>query len=302
MLLRHSFATHLLGCRHRSAQHPASARSPRSRDHLSLSARLRKPGCTLRRAHLTICPFATSTPHKGREQNWHEPDIGLKWPMSSTHISKSSFSAGAMLFDQQRKVLRDIGLFAAQPHLGTHLERCDRCSCETVCSTTWCRNRHCPQVVSLSARDQLAPQAGRKPGLPGVPYAHVAFTVPEQLAPLAFQEPAPLLQPSLFRAGPRRPCFRDRRRSTPSRCTGIGVLAVLHTWESEPPHIILNTCIVSSPPADWPPIYSRWAANQTPRDIFSPVRVLSRMFRGKLLTFLKQSYRRGELRFAGRAG
>ena len=38
---------------------------------------------------------------------------------------------GHALSDQQRKVLRDIGLCRTAA-LGTHLERCDRCSYETV--------------------------------------------------------------------------------------------------------------------------------------------------------------------------
>src|SRR6266852_7748397 len=56
-----------------------------------------------------------------------------------------------VLSDQQRKVLRDIGLCRTAA-LGTHLERCDRCSYETVAYDS-CRNRHCPKCQS-SARDR----------------------------------------------------------------------------------------------------------------------------------------------------
>ncbi len=58
---------------------------------------------------------------------------------------------GHALSDQQRKVLRDIGLCRTAA-LGTHLERCDRCSYETVAYDS-CRNRHCPKCQS-SARDR----------------------------------------------------------------------------------------------------------------------------------------------------
>lgn len=44
---------------------------------------------------------------------------------------------------------------------------------------------------------------------------------------------------------------------------------------------------------------SRWIATKR-HGFFLPVRVLSRMFRGKLLSLLKRSYRRGELRFSGK--
>ena len=81
---------------------------------------------------------------------------------------------GHALSDQQRKVLRDIGLCRTAA-LGTHLERCDRCSYETVAYDS-CRNRHCPKCQS-SARDRwLLKQAA---SLLPVPYAHVVFTVPE---------------------------------------------------------------------------------------------------------------------------
>ncbi len=70
----------------------------------------------------------------------------------STPISIGSFNAGVpALSNQQRKVLRDIGLCRTAA-LGTHLERCDRCNYETVAYDS-CRNRHCPKCQS-SARDR----------------------------------------------------------------------------------------------------------------------------------------------------
>jgi Transposase zinc-binding domain len=76
------------------------------------------------------------------------------------------------LSDQQRKVLRDIGL-CRTAGLGTHLERCDRCSYETV-SYDSCRNRHCPKCQSSTRDRWLLKQAA---SLLPVPYAHVVFTV-----------------------------------------------------------------------------------------------------------------------------
>jgi hypothetical protein len=101
---------------------------------------------------------------------------------------------GHVISDQQRKALRDIGRCRTAT-LGTHLERCDRCSYETVAYDS-CRNRHCPKCPS-SARDRwLMKQAS---SLLPVPYAHVVFTVPEQLAPLALRDQR-LFYSLLFRA------------------------------------------------------------------------------------------------------
>jgi hypothetical protein len=129
---------------------------------------------------------------------------------------------GHALSDQQRKVLRDVGRCRTAA-LGTHLERCDRCSYEAVAYDS-CRNRHCPKCQS-SARDRwLMKQAS---SLLPAPYAHVVFTVPEQLAPLAFRNQR-MFYNLLFRAASE----TLLRIAADPRHLGarIGVLAVLHTW------------------------------------------------------------------------
>ena len=77
----------------------------------------------------------------------------------------------------------------------------------------------------------------------------------------------------------------------------IGVLAVLHTWSQNLRHHPHLHCLV--PAGGLAPDHSRWVATRR-RGFFLPVRVLSRMFRGKLLSFLKRSYRSGELCFTGK--
>ena len=194
---------------------------------------------------------------------------------------------GHVLSDQQRKVLRDIGRCRTAA-LGAHLERCDRCSYETVAYDS-CRNRHCPKCQS-SARDRwLMKQAS---SLLPVPYAHVVFTVPEQLAPLALRNQR-LFYTLLFRAASE----TLLEIAADSRHLGahIGVLAVLHTWSQNLRHHPHLHCLV--PAGGLALDNSRWVASR--RGFFLPVRVLSRMFRGKLLAFLKQGYRRKQLCFSG---
>ena len=195
---------------------------------------------------------------------------------------------GHALSDQQRKVLRDIGLCRTAA-LGTHLERCDRCSYETVAYDS-CRNRHCPKCQS-SARDRWLLKQARS--LLPVPYAHVVFTVPEQLAPLALRNQR-LFYTLLFRAASE----TLLKIAADPRHLGarIGVLAVLHTWSQNLRHHPHLHCLV--PAGGLALDHSRWVATRR-HGFFLPVRVLSRMFRGKLLAFLKQSYRRSELCFAG---
>jgi hypothetical protein len=76
----------------------------------------------------------------------------------------------------------------------------------------------------------------------------------------------------------------------------VGVLAVLHTWGQSlalHPHV---HCVVTG--GGLSPDGNRWVAGR--EDFFLPVRVLSRVFRGKFLSGLRAAFRRGRLRFPGR--
>jgi hypothetical protein len=75
----------------------------------------------------------------------------------------------------------------------------------------------------------------------------------------------------------------------------VGVLAVLHTWGQNlmlHPHV---HCVVTG--GGLSPDESRWVVGRD--DFFLPVRILSRVFRGKFLAGLRAAFRRGRLRFPG---
>jgi Putative transposase len=75
----------------------------------------------------------------------------------------------------------------------------------------------------------------------------------------------------------------------------IGVLAVLHTWGQNlelHPHV---PCVV--PGGGLSPDGTRWIGSRP--DFFLPVRVLSRVFRGKFLAGLRAARAGGRLRLPG---
>ena len=77
----------------------------------------------------------------------------------------------------------------------------------------------------------------------------------------------------------------------------IGVVSILHTWGQNlllHPHI---HCVV--PGGGFSPDHRRWIRPRYP--FFLPVRVLSRVFRGKFLAGLKRLHRRKKLQSAGPA-
>jgi hypothetical protein len=125
-----------------------------------------------------------------------------------------------------------------------------------------------------------------------VPYAHVVFTVPEQLAPLALRNQR-LFYNLLFRAASE--TLLEIAADPRHLGARIGTLAVLHTWSQNLGHHPHLHCLV--PAGELALDRSRWVASR--RNFLLPVRVLSRMFRGKLLAFLKPSYRHSELCFSG---
>jgi hypothetical protein len=75
----------------------------------------------------------------------------------------------------------------------------------------------------------------------------------------------------------------------------IGFLSVLHTWgQTLQPHPHIH-CVV--PGGGLSPDHQRWKASQ--QNFFLPVRVLSRVFRGKFVAGLKQLFRKSQLQFFG---
>jgi len=194
---------------------------------------------------------------------------------------------GAVLSPQQRRVFRDI-CACQTAALGTRIERCDHCSHQTETFNS-CRNRHCPKC-QFTAREQWL--TSQSQDLLPVPYCHVVFTLPHELAVLALQNPRTIYG-ILFRAVSETllTLAADPRRLGAQ----IGVLAVLHTWSQRllaHPHV---HCVI--PAGGIGPGRSRWIPCR--KRFFLPRRVLRRMFRGRFLAFLTAAFHKRKLRFRG---
>jgi len=194
---------------------------------------------------------------------------------------------GHTLSPQQRKALRDIGACRTAA-LGGHVEQCDHCARRVIAYNS-CRNRHCPKCQAIAREEWLAERA--KELLP-VRYCHVVFTIPQQLAPVALQNQR-VCYGLLFRAVSE----TLQEIAVDARHLGakIGILAVLHTWSQNLLHHPHVHCVV--PAGGLSPDYTRWIACRP--GFFLPVRVLSRLFRGKLLAFLREAFAAGKLKFFG---
>jgi hypothetical protein len=172
--------------------------------------------------------------------------------------------------------------------LGGHRDQCDRCGHQTL-SYNSCRNRHCPKCQTNAREKWLA---ARQQELLPIPYYHLVFSLPHRLVPVVWQNQKRLFA-LLFEASAA--TLREVAADPKHLGAEIGFLSVLHTWGQtlqRHPHI---HCVV--PGGGLSPDHQRWMPAQT--HFFLPVRVLSRVFRGKFVAGLKQLFHRNQLRFYG---
>jgi hypothetical protein len=172
--------------------------------------------------------------------------------------------------------------------LGGHRDQCARCGYEAI-SYCSCRNRHCPKCQT-NAREKWL-RARERELLP-VGYYHLVFSVPHALVPLIWQNKRVLFT-LLFEASAA--TLLEIAADPKHLGAQIGFLSILHTWGQtlqRHPHI---HCVV--PGGGLSPDGTRWISSRS--HFFLPVRVLSRVFRGKFIAELRRSFQRNKLVFHG---
>lgn len=185
----------------------------------------------------------------------------------------------------QRRVMSAIELCRTAA-LGGHLEQCDSCGHQRPVYNS-CRNRHCPKCQSLARARWLQ---DRQAELLPVEYFHVVFTLPEEIAALAYQNKE-VVYGILFRAAAE--TLRMIAADPKHLGAEIGFLAILHSWGQNllfHPHL---HCVV--PGGGISPDGKRWMACRP--GFFLPVRVLSCLFRRLFLEGLQAAFDHGKLQF-----
>jgi hypothetical protein len=152
-----------------------------------------------------------------------------------------------------------------------------------------CRNRHCPKCQTNARNKWLDARTGE---LLPVPYVHVVFTLPHELAPLAFHNKK-VLYTLLFRASAA--TLLEIAADPKHLGAQIGFLSVLHTWGQNLLHHPHVHCVI--PAGGLSPDHKQWVHPRYP--FFLPVKVLGRVFRGKFVAGLKRAYRKGDLCLPG---
>ena len=172
--------------------------------------------------------------------------------------------------------------------LGGHIEGCEDCGHRRIAYNS-CRNRHCPKCQAAAAREWLA---AREDDLLPVGYFHVVFTVPAEIAEIAFHNKA-VIYDLLFRAASETMLtIAADRRHLGAR---IGITAVLHTWGSAMTHHPHIHMVV--PGGGISLDGERWISSRAA--FLLPVRVLSKLFRRLFLTRLHELHAAARLHFFG---
>ncbi len=152
-----------------------------------------------------------------------------------------------------------------------------------------CKNRHCPKCQGPAARDWME---ARAEDLLPVEYFHVVFTLPAEIARIAYWNQKAVYG-LLFRASAQTVMtIAADPRHLGAR---IGMTAVLHSWGSALTHHPHIHMIV--PGGGLSPDGTKWVACKP--GFFLHVRVLSRLFRRLFLDGLMDLHRAGQLAFFG---
>ena len=172
--------------------------------------------------------------------------------------------------------------------LGGHVLRCEGCGSDQIAYNS-CRNRHCPKCQSAAAQRWLD---ARQADLLSVEYYHVVFTLPAPIADIAYTNKAAIYGLLFDVAAEVLQTIAADPKHLGAR---IGATLVLHTWGSALTHHPHVHGIV--PGGGLSLDGKQWVACRP--GFFLPVRVLSRLFRRRLLEELQQLHRAGKLQFFG---
>lgn len=172
--------------------------------------------------------------------------------------------------------------------LGGHVAACTKCDHQHIAYNS-CRNRHCPKCQGAAAQDWM--QARMEDLLP-VQYFHVVFTLPPQIADIAYQNKEAVYG-LLFKASAQ--TLQTIAADSKHLGAKIGMTSVLHTWGSAMTHHPHVHVVV--PGGGLSSDGQRWVACR--KGFLVSVKVLSRLFRRLFLEGLAKLHKEGKLAFFG---
>jgi hypothetical protein len=194
-------------------------------------------------------------------------------------INRHGHKLGDDLCGEHRRILAALSACRTAA-LGGHVETCDHCQHQRIAYNS-CRNRHCPKCQGSACARWMTARAEE---LLPVEYFHVVFTLPAVFNGIALANKR-VIYGVLFHAVAQ--TLLEVATNPKHLGAKVGFIGILHTWGqnlSLHPHV---HCVV--PGGGLAPDRARWIACKA--GFFLPVRVLSKVFRGKFIDLLKRAHR-----------
>lgn len=193
-----------------------------------------------------------------------------------THINKECWDVVNDIINCRTKIL------------GGHKSQCNNCGHVSFFYNS-CRNRHCPKCGSLAKARWIE---NRMDELLPVQYFHIVFTIPSLLNHITLTNKK-VIYNILFKTV--KETLLEAAKNPKNLGANVGFISILHTWGQnlfDHPHL---HCIV--PGGGLNDNEDRWI--HSPKDFFIHVKILSKLFKGKFLFYLKKAYKKNSLCFYG---
>jgi hypothetical protein len=208
----------------------------------------------------------------------------------TAHVEEFLERYGTSLTPEAWRALADVQACRTAA-LGGHAQRCLACGHVEVHYDS-CGNRHCPSCGAGKRAAWLEREAQL---LLPVAYHHVVFTLPQELHALTRQAPR-LVYNLLFQSASA--TIQEVAANPRHLGAQVGLLLVLHTWGQNlhlHPHVhgLVTAGGLACDAAGVLQRVPRWVSCRP--GFFLPVRVLSRVYRGKFVAGLRAAYARGEI-------
>lgn len=170
--------------------------------------------------------------------------------------------------------------------LGGHKVECDSCDYEKHAYNS-CRNRHCPKCGFIARTKWIGK---RSEDLFDCQYFHTVFTLPGELREVMLRNKR-ISYDILFKSSSE--TLKEVAMSKKYLGADIGFIGVLHTWGQnlvDHPHVHYLIPGGGLRKESW---------IKAKKDYFLPVKVLSKVFRGKVLDYFERAFESDELVFSG---
>lgn len=170
---------------------------------------------------------------------------------------------------------------------GANSSVCSECG-HTAIHYNSCRNRHCPMCQGIN---KLVWIDQRNKDVVNAPYFHAVFTLPKILHSIV-RHNQELLYNLMYKVVAQ--TLSELTQDNRYLGAQIGFMSVLHTWSQTlhyHPHIH-SIILAGGLTKD-----GKWV--QSSKSFFLPVKVISKVYRGKFLFYLKRYYKQNLLKFYG---